>query len=69
MIAVFVVTLWGLVALVVLGIKIKLAAQDKAKIADLQRAEEIHTNAEKSRSDPLPSDVDAGLHSFGKLRD
>jgi hypothetical protein len=64
-----VVFLWGLVALLVLAFQIKIKSSKQVEIKDLKRAEEIHTNAEKSRSEPLPSDTDAGLRSIGKLRD
>ena len=67
MFAAIVVSLWGLVALLVLVFQIKSSKQ--VEIKDLKRAEEIHVNAEKSRSEPLPSDPDAGLRSIGKLRD
>ncbi|CAB4124963.1 hypothetical protein UFOVP59_62 [uncultured Caudovirales phage] len=69
MLAAIVVSLWGLVALLVLIFQVKMGSKRQEEIKDLKRAEEIHTNAEKSRSDPLPADIDASLQSLGKLRD
>ena len=69
MLAAIVVSLWGLVALLVLIFQVKVGSKKQEEVKDLKRAEEIHTNAEKSRTDPLPTDVDAGLQSLGKLRD
>jgi hypothetical protein len=69
MLAAIVVSLWGLVALLVLVFQVKVNSKQQVEVKDLKRAEEIHVNAENSRSEPLPSDTDAGLRSVGKLRD
>lgn len=45
-------------------------ARKDTKIADLERAEEIHAKAAAARmADADPIDLDAGLRRYGALRD